>query len=181
MSASAARRRLCAALPLFVASITAALLSSAPAASAGVLPSSVGSAAGYQQMAGDTLTVAQKASHAADVAIAQIGDPYRYGAEGPDAFDCSGLTMYAYGHASLSLPRTSAAQYGAVRHILKSNLMRGDLVAFHDSSGHVYHVGLFLYWNSEGRAVIIHSPRTGQNVHRAPVWTTSWYAGTRRP
>jgi cell wall-associated NlpC family hydrolase len=126
-------------------------------------------------------TVSFRENHAANVAISHIGDPYRYGAAGPGSFDCSGLTMFSYGHARLHLPRTAAGQYAAVRHIHKQHLMRGDLVFFHDGSGHVYHVGMFLYWNARHRAVIVHAPHSGTTVHRAPVWTSAWYAGTRRP
>lgn len=182
MPASAARRRLGAIVPLFVAAAFAsgALLAPTASASGSSLPATAQLTA-QQGVHPDALTIRQKADHAADIAISHIGDPYRYGAAGPNAFDCSGLTMWSYNHAGLSLPRTSSAQYAAVRHIAKKNLMRGDLVAFHDSSGHVYHVGLFLYWNADHRAVIIHAPRTGTVVHRAPVWTSAWYAGTRRP
>ncbi len=52
----------------------------------------------------------RKVHHGLRVAIAQVGDPYRYGAAGPNAFDCSGLTMFAYGKAGLRLPRSSDAQ-----------------------------------------------------------------------
>src|SRR6478735_5623196 len=55
--------------------------------------------------------VSFRINHAANVAISHIGDPYRYGAAGPSSFDCSGLAMFSYGHARLSLPRTSAGQY----------------------------------------------------------------------
>lgn len=180
MSASAARRRLCATILLPVASVVASALLAAPSATAASQPSSAVSPG--QSVNGDTLApIAQRINRAANIAVAQIGDPYVYGAEGPGAFDCSGLSMYSYGHASLSLPRTSAAQYNAVRHILKKNMIRGDLVFFHDSSGRIYHLGIFLYWNADHRAVIVHAPYPGQRVHRAPVWTTSWWAGTRRP
>lgn len=126
------------------------------------------------------LTVA-KINEAANVAIEQIGDPYRWGATGPGSFDCSGLSMWSYDHADLHLPRTAAEQYASVRHESKAYMVRGDLVFFHDSSGHVYHVGIFLHWNAEHRALIVHAPHTGQRVHRELVWTTAWYAGTRRP
>jgi cell wall-associated NlpC family hydrolase len=165
MPASAAWRRLRAIVPLTLVALVATTIATAPDANAATrLP-----------------PVSFRANHAANVAIAQIGDPYRYGAAGPYAFDCSGLTMFSYAHARLSLPRTAAGQYAAVRHILKQNLMRGDLVFFHDSGGHVYHAALFLYWNKDHRAVIVHAPHTGTVVHRQPVWTSSWYAGTRRP
>lgn len=185
MSASAAGRRLCAVLPLLVASILASVLLAAPPASAGTLsPSAQGpsSLAGSQRLHHqDVPPLAERINHAANVAIAHIGDPYQYGAAGPGAFDCSGLSMYSYTHSSMILPRTAAGQYAAVHHILKMHVIRGDLVFFHDSSGHVYHVGMFLYWNGEHRAVIVHAPHSGTVVHRAPVWTSAWYAGTRRP
>ena len=113
-----------------------------------------------------------------NVAIAQKGDPYVYGAEGPNAFDCSGLTMYSFGKAGLRLPRSSDAQYRYVRHIPKRKLRRGDLVFFH-SGGSVYHVAIFLGRHG-GKVWILHAPHTGTVVKRDPVWTSSWYAGTLR-
>ena len=104
-----------------------------------------------------------------------------YGAAGPHAFDCSGLSMFSYSHARMRLPRTAAEQYAAVRHIHKKNMKRGDLVFFHDGSGHVYHVAIFLFWRKDHRAAIVHAPYPGQVVHRQPVWTSAWYAGTKRP
>lgn len=180
MPAPAAPFRLRAIVALIFVAVAATMLASTSSASAvGSPPSSTVAAQAGQDGTG-LPPVAFRINHAANVAVAQIGDPYRYGAAGPGSFDCSGLSMYSYGHARLSLPRTSADQYAAVRHILKKNMIRGDLVFFH-SGGRIYHVGMFLYWNYEHRAVIVHSPSPGQRVHRSPVWTLSWYAGTRRP
>jgi cell wall-associated NlpC family hydrolase len=171
MPASAAWRRLCAFVPLTIAGVVGSALLLAPPASARQL----------NNPDGETV-IQQRENNAANIALSHLGDPYRYGAAGPNAFDCSGLTMWSYGHARLKLPRTAAGQYAAVRHLyVKKNMVRGDLVFFHDSSGHVYHVGMFLYWNAAHRAVIVHAPYPGQRVHRTQVWTTSWYAGTRRP
>ncbi len=181
MPASAAWRRLRAIVPLTVAAFAATTIAAAPGASASVGQVSTGVTAQLTQQVTRLPPVRFRINHAANVAISQIGDPYSYGAAGPDRFDCSGLTMYSYGHARLSLPRSSADQYQAVRHIIKKHLVRGDLVFFHDGSGHVYHVGIFLYWNTRHQAVIVHAAYPGQRVHRAPVWTSSWYAGTRRP
>ncbi|MDQ3307623.1 MAG: C40 family peptidase, partial [Actinomycetota bacterium] len=83
----------------------------------------------------------RKVANGVQVARNQIGDPYSYGAAGPDRFDCSGLTMYSYGRAGLYLPRTASAQYRYVRHIKKSNIRRGDLMFFYNSGG-VYHMGI---------------------------------------
>lgn len=180
MTAPAVARRLCALIPIAIVSVLGSLLIAAPAATAGAAPQAGTTA--HQLADGEKLApLPVRINHAADVAISHIGDPYRYGAAGPSSFDCSGLSMWSYGHSSMTLPRTSASQYAAVHHILKMHLIRGDLVFFHDGSGHVYHVGMFLYWNAEHRAVIIHAPHSGTVVHRAPVWTSAWYAGTRRP
>jgi cell wall-associated NlpC family hydrolase len=120
----------------------------------------------------------KKVLGAASIAVNQIGDPYRYGAAGPNAFDCSGLTSYAYHQANLSLPRTSNAQYSYVRHIKKSNLRRGDLVFFR-SGGSVYHVAMFLK-RQNGQRIIVHASRSGTPVQRSAIWTSAWSAGTVR-
>lgn len=112
------------------------------------------------------------------VAARQQGDPYSYGAVGPNSFDCSGLMLYAFRAAGLHLPRTSAAQAGAVRHVSRGNMHRGDLVFF-NGGGHVYHVGIFDGW-SHGRRVIIHAPYPGASVRKEAIWTNSWFAGTFR-
>jgi cell wall-associated NlpC family hydrolase len=106
------------------------------------------------------------------------GDPYSYGAAGPRSFDCSGLTMFAYGKAGLYLPRSSDGQARFVRHIPKKNLHRGDFVFFH-SGGHVYHVAIYL-GRHHGARFILHAPHSGTVVQRDPIWTPSWYAGTLR-
>jgi cell wall-associated NlpC family hydrolase len=182
MPASAALRRLCAIATLTVAGLTGSALALAPAASAaGPAPSASGTfQTRLQGHPGGQPLIARRANEAANIAIAHIGDPYRYGSAGPYSFDCSGLTMWSYDHAHLHLPRTAAGQYAAVRHEIKAHMRRGDLVFFHDSRGHVYHVGMFLYWNAQHRAVIIHAPHSGTRVHRQAVWTSAWYAGTRR-
>ncbi len=121
----------------------------------------------------------RKVHHGVKVAIAQVGDPYRYGASGPRSFDCSGLTRFAYQRAGLRLPRSSAAQARFVRHIRKNNARRGDLMFFSNGGG-VYHVGIYLGRARNGRALMLHSPRPGQRVHRERAWTSRWFAGTLR-
>jgi cell wall-associated NlpC family hydrolase len=120
----------------------------------------------------------QKIFRAVRIAKRQIGEPYRYGANGPGSFDCSGLTSYAFRHAGFKLPRTSDAQYDRVRHIRKRNVRRGDLVFFH-SGGDIYHVGIYMK-RKHGDRIILHSPRPGRSVQRDPIWTRSWWAGTLR-
>jgi cell wall-associated NlpC family hydrolase len=120
-----------------------------------------------------------RVAHAMSIAVAQRGKPYVYGASGPGAFDCSGLTSFAFHRAGFgALPRTSAAQAHFVRHIPRTGMQRGDLIFF-TSGGGVYHVGLYAGF-SHGRRMVLHAPYPGRRVTTQPLWTDSWFAGTLR-
>jgi cell wall-associated NlpC family hydrolase len=113
------------------------------------------------------------------IARAQIGDAYRYGAEGPNAFDCSGLVYYSYRRAGFKhVPRTSSQQAGHMNRIKRRGMRRGDFVFFHGNGG-VYHVGIFAGFR-HGRRYIIHASRPGTPVKRDPIWSNNWFAGTLR-
>jgi cell wall-associated NlpC family hydrolase len=101
------------------------------------------------------------------VAASKRGAPYRYGASGPDAFDCSGYTQWVFAQVGRRLPRTSRAQAGAVRHVGGSHRRTGDLVFF-SSHGRVYHVAIYAGGNR-----IWHAPRSGERVQRERIWTRS--------
>ncbi len=130
-------------------------------------------------MLGGTLATASPASAAVtydqrhkalDVAAAQAGDPYQWGAAGPDKFDCSGLTQYAYGKAGRYLPHRAADQ---VRYTTRISTPRyGDLVFFRNSTGSVYHVGLWA-----GNGYMWHAPRTGEVVKKSKIWSTNVFYG----
>ncbi len=77
------------------------------------------------------------AAKAVAYAKAQVGKPYSYGGDGPDSFDCSGLTMMAWAQAGVSLPHSSSAQYGATRHISSGELQPGDLIFYYSPISHV--------------------------------------------
>ncbi|GAB2965181.1 C40 family peptidase [Streptomyces pseudoechinosporeus] len=114
------------------------------------------------------------AKKALQVAASKKGSPYKWGAEGPKRFDCSGLTLYAYKKAGKKLPRTAAQQYNKTRHISASSRKQGDLVFFH-SGRNVYHVGVYA-----GKGRIWHSPKTGDVVKLQKIWTKSvWYGRVR--
>jgi cell wall-associated NlpC family hydrolase len=102
-----------------------------------------------------------RASEAIKTAYAQLGDPYVYGAAGPDAFDCSGLTMYAWNSAGVSLPHSSSAQYSSTRHVSISDLQPGDLVFYYSP---ISHVAIYI-----GGGRIIHAPHPGRSVEIAPL------------
>lgn len=85
-------------------------------------------------------------------ALAQVGKPYKWGAAGPGAYDCSGLTMAAYGKVGIRLPHQSGGQASAGRAVSRSQLQRGDLIVY---SGHVA-IAL-----GGGKMVHAANPRTG--------------------
>ncbi len=94
-------------------------------------------------------------------ARAQLGEPYRWGAAGPNAWDCSGLTAQAWAAGGKSLPHYSVAQYQQSTPITVGQLRPGDLVFWGDSASpsSIFHVALYA---GDGR--IIHAPRTGRPV-----------------
>lgn len=120
-----------------------------------------------------------RVAKAMSIAVAQKGDPYGYGASGPNRFDCSGLTFYSFRKAGFrGIPRTSSAQAGWVRHVRRENLRRGDLVFF-TSGGRVYHVGVFA-GRKNGHPQVLHSPYSGTRVRTERIWASSWFGGTVR-
>ena len=120
----------------------------------------------------------QRVSRAARVALQQVGDPYRYGAAGPRAFDCSGLMQYSFRRAGIKIPRTSSAQARRAHRISKRKLRRGDLMFFTNGGG-VYHAAMFLKRDRRG-VVMVHAPGSGQRVKRAHAWTGRWFAARMR-
>lgn len=122
----------------------------------------------------------RKIHDAVKIARHQKGDPYRYGADGPRRFDCSGLTQFSYGRAGLYLPRTSRAQARHTRRIRRRHMRRGDLMFFHNRRGRVYHVAVYTGWNGRGRRRIVHAPSPGRRVRTSVPWTNRWFPGTLR-
>jgi peptidoglycan DL-endopeptidase CwlO len=86
---------------------------------------------------------------ALDHAMSKIGSPYRYGASGPNAFDCSGLVSWAFKKAGKSLPRTSRAMSTVGTPVSRAELQPGDLVFFYKP---VSHVGIYI-----GDGKIVHA------------------------
>ena len=77
-----------------------------------------------------------------DTARAQIGDGYAFGGSGPDAFDCSGLTLYVFASAGIALPHNSHGQAALGRPVAREDIRRGDLVFFSTAGAGASHVGV---------------------------------------
>jgi peptidoglycan DL-endopeptidase CwlO len=114
--------------------------------------------------------VGQAPNNAAANAIAyaenQVGKPYQWGATGPDAFDCSGLTMAAYRAAGIDIPRTAAAQWRWGPRVRPSQVKPGDLVFFAGADGTAKapgHVGIVI-----GGGMMVEAYATGFPVRIAP-------------
>jgi peptidoglycan DL-endopeptidase CwlO len=102
------------------------------------------------------------AATAVRAALSQLGVPYRFAAASPgQAFDCSGLTMWAWAQAGVSLPHFAAAQYGMLPHVPLNQLQPGDLVFFYSD---LHHVGLYI-----GNGMMVQAPRTGDVVKISPL------------
>jgi cell wall-associated NlpC family hydrolase len=101
------------------------------------------------------------AATAIAAARSKLGSPYVWAASGPSTFDCSGLTMYAWGQAGVSLPHSSAMQMSSGRRVSVSALQPGDLVFY---GAPVHHVALYV-----GGGQVIHAPQTGDVVRYASV------------
>jgi len=113
-----------------------------------------------------------RAAAAVSYARAQLGDSYVYGAAGPDAFDCSGLTMMAWAQAGVGLPHSSSAQYSSGPHVSSSDLQPGDLVFYYSP---ISHVGIYI-----GNGLIIHAANPSTGVVVAGVFSMP-YSGAVRP
>lgn len=102
-----------------------------------------------------------KAAQAARWALTQQLKPYVWGAEGPHAYDCSGLVMWAYRKVGISLPHYTGSQWTAGTRIAREDLRPGDLVFFYSD---LHHVGIYV-----GGGMMVHAPQTGDVVHIAPI------------
>lgn len=105
-------------------------------------------------------------------ALAQVGKPYVYGASGPDAFDCSGLTMRAWQAAGVSINRSSRDQYRQVYKITYDAMRPGDLIFSGNNPndpGSVYHVAMYI-----GDGKIVEASRPGVPVRVTAIrWANS--------
>jgi cell wall-associated NlpC family hydrolase len=94
-------------------------------------------------------------------AVEQLGKPYEWGAEGPAAYDCSGLTSKAWGAAGTPIPRTSQEQWARLERVPLAELRPGDLVVYFPEATHV---ALYL-----GDGMVVQAPRPGARIKVSPI------------
>jgi len=120
-----------------------------------------------------------EAAQAIAAARAEIGKPYLYGGNGPDAFDCSGLTKWAYAAAGVTLPRTSREQWNVGPHVALADLQPGDLLFWATdvtNPATIHHVALYV-----GAGWMIEAPHTGDVVHFSRMYLDGYIGATRPP
>jgi len=113
-----------------------------------------------------------RAAAAVAYAMAQVGDSYVYGAAGPSAFDCSGLTMMAWAQAGVALPHSSSMQYSSGSRVSASDLQAGDLVFYYSP---ISHVGMYI-----GNGLIVHAANPSSGVEVSELYSMP-YVGAVRP
>lgn len=145
-------------------------ISTAAMLAAGGLLVAAPSAAEYQQ----GYQASSTALAAVDHARSRIGTPYRYGATGPNAFDCSGLAQWAYRQVEVYLPRTTYDQIGSGIQVSRSELRPGDLVFFYSGPSHV---GIYT-----GNGHMVHAPNSNRSVEEVSMsgHYNSNFSGARR-
>ncbi|MEU8259596.1 NlpC/P60 family protein [Micromonospora sp. NPDC048999] len=116
--------------------------------------------------------IAAAAQTAIRTACSKVGSWYVWGATGPNTFDCSGLTQFAYKAAGIYLTHFTGAQWNEGKAVSRAEARPGDLVFFYSD---LHHVGLYL-----GNGLMVHAPRTGQPVQVAQI-SYQPVAGFRRP
>ncbi|WP_033303372.1 C40 family peptidase [Streptomyces atroolivaceus] len=112
-------------------------------------------AAGDRVELGNEVPASARGAAALQAAATQLGKPYVSGGSGPNSFDCSGLTQWAYAQAGVQITRTTYTQVNDGVQIGRSALKPGDLVFFSNTS----HVGLYA-----GNNQVLHAPYPGQVV-----------------
>jgi cell wall-associated NlpC family hydrolase len=122
--------------------------------------------------------VSRIALFAIQAAQTQLGKPYMYGGAGPDSWDCSGLTQWAFAQAGVLIPRTAADQYAAIPDkVALGQIEPGDLLFWATNTSDpttIHHVAIYV-----GNGLMLAAPHTGANVQVQPVYLDGYIGAVR--
>jgi cell wall-associated NlpC family hydrolase len=118
---------------------------------------------------GSTRPTAELAGQAAGYAQTMIGRPYRHGGSSPKGFDCSGLVLYSYRQAGVSLPHSTEKQRSASRALKLAELRPGDLLFFNQEGKKYGHVAIYV-----GGGKFVHAPSSGKSVRSDRLDSAYW-------
>jgi cell wall-associated NlpC family hydrolase len=149
------------------AALAAQRASITPAVSAPSSPSTPSTPSGPAPPASSRAQIAVRA------ALSQVGKPYQWGGAGPNSYDCSGLTMWSWAHAGVTLSHSAAMQYSETRRVSSGDLQPGDLL-FYGSP--IHHVAMYI-----GGGQLVEAPYTGALVRVTSTGGRSDYVGAGRP
>ena len=110
-------------------------------------------------------------AQALQAALSRLGDPYVWGAVGPNEFDCSGLVMWAYAQVGMSLPHYTGSQWNSGVHVSRNDLEPGDLVFFFSN---ISHVGMYI-----GNGLMIDAPNFREVVRVEPIYWSAFVGAVR--
>ncbi|AZA11793.1 C40 family peptidase [Corynebacterium gerontici] len=126
---------------------------------------------GVLQTAAPASPLSSEGQKIVDAARSKIGAPYVWGAAGPDAFDCSGLTSWAYKQVGKSIPRTSYDQAAGGRQVSRDQLQPGDIIAFYSGASHV---GIYT-----GHGTVIHALNEGTPLSESSIDSMPYHSAVR--
>ncbi|MFE1087934.1 NlpC/P60 family protein [Streptomyces sp. WA1-19] len=128
--------------------------------------------AGDRVELGDAVPASNRGAAALAAAKSKVGTPYVWGATGPNSFDCSGLTSWAFSQAGYTIPRMSQDQANAGTRIASQSALKpGDLVIFYSD---LHHVGFYA-----GNGQVLHAPKPGANVRYESINNMPYMFGVR--
>jgi peptidoglycan DL-endopeptidase CwlO len=110
-------------------------------------------------------------AQALEEALTRRGDPYVWGAAGPDQFDCSGLVVWAFAQEGIALPHYTGDQWNSGVHVARADLEPGDLVFFFPD---ISHVGIYV-----GNGLMVDAPDFGAVVRVEPIYWSAYVGAVR--
>jgi cell wall-associated NlpC family hydrolase len=129
----------------------------------------VACASAPESVAYSTASPKGSADRAAASAQKMVGKPYKYGGASPSGFDCSGLILFSYRQAGVSLPHNTEQQRRVAQRVKLAELKRGDLLFFDQEGKKHSHVGIYL-----GERRFVHAPSSGKHVRNDSLDSPYW-------